>query len=121
MDGTSRTADLNPENKHCEDQTTKITTQFNENQILCIRSLIVTFENYRFYQLTTSGQTHYLFIEMDLIFFTKPTAALFSDLRNDTPGTSLGPGVGLKNGLFISRKESRFLIIKPFMGLNLSS
>ena len=92
---TSKTADLNPENKHCEDQTTKIMTQFNENQILCIRSLIVTFENYRFYQLTTSGQTHYLFIEMDLIFFTKPTAALFSDLRNDKPGTSLGPGVGL--------------------------
>ena len=25
------------------------------------------------------------------------------------------------NGLFISRKESRFLIIRPFTGLNLSS
>lgn len=32
---------------------------------------------------------------MDLIFFTKSSVALFSDLRNDRPGIILGLGVGL--------------------------
>lgn len=90
---------------HTQDHTTKLTTRFHENQILHIRSLIVTLENYGFYQLASSWQTHYLFMEMDLIFFTKPSVALFGNLRNDTWALRRTCKM-----FCISRRETRFSI-----------
>lgn len=68
MEEILRIADFNTENKHYQD-TRKLKTQFNEKQILCIKSLTVTFEDYGFCQLATSLQTYYLFMKIDLIFF----------------------------------------------------
>lgn len=109
VDKTSRVANLNPENKHSQDDTRKLTTQFNENQILRIKSLIVTFENRGFYQLASSWQIHYLFTEKGLIFFHQNISSCLSDLRNDKPGISLAL---VSRMLCISRKEFRFLIRK---------